>query len=94
MTFKVHFYDGTADSDESDPNLLTPVLEEKLRNFSEAVVNKPPLCSGTWEIPAESFQLSFRKGDEAGCVEKVPFPFAQLMSEPDGLILDGDRGSS
>jgi hypothetical protein len=54
----------------TDPNPLTPVLEEKLRNVTEAVVNKPPLCSGTWEIPPESFQLFFKRGDDARYVSK------------------------
>jgi hypothetical protein len=49
---------------------LSPVLEANLRNVSGAIINKPPLCSGTWEIPPESFQLFFKKGDDSGCVKK------------------------
>jgi len=43
---------------------LTPILKAKLKNVSSAIVNKPPLCSGTWETPSESFQLSFRTGGD------------------------------
>ena len=49
----------------ASPNQLTPVLEAKLKNVSEAIVNKPPLCSGTWAVPTESFQLSFSNGDDS-----------------------------
>ena len=37
----------------------------KLKNVSRTLVNKSPLCSGTWEIPSESFQLCFRRGEDA-----------------------------
>ena len=47
----------------ANPSELTPVLEAKLKNVSAAIVNKPPLCSGTWEIPTEAFQLCFRNRD-------------------------------
>jgi len=37
----------------ANPSELTPVLEAKLKNVSAAIVNKPPLCSGTWgSLPA------------------------------------------
>jgi hypothetical protein len=69
-----------------NPNQLTPVLETKLKYVSEAIVNKAPLCSGTWEIPSESFQLSFRKGDNsAGYV----FPLSQVTATTFMSIADG-----
>jgi len=58
----------------TDPIQLTPVLEAKLKNVSAAIVNKPPLCSGTWEIPTESFQLCFRNADNSTEYVQIPFP--------------------
>ena len=53
---------------------ITPALEARLKKVSHAIVNKPPLCSGTWEIPSGSFQLCFSKGDDsAGYVSKTFF---------------------
>ncbi len=58
----------------ADSYQLIPVLEAKLKNVSGAIANKPPLCSGTWEIPSESFQLSFKKGDDSAGYVKIPSP--------------------
>jgi len=54
---------------------LSPILQARLKDVSAAIINKPPLCSGTWEIPSESFELCFRKGDNAAeYVFPLPMP--------------------
>jgi hypothetical protein len=70
----------------ADPDQLTPILEAKLRSVSGAIVNKPPLCSGTWETPSESFQLFFKNGgDSAKYMNPVLASSPHLISLVDGL---------
>ena len=62
------------------------ILGAKLQNVSAAIVNSS-LCSGTWEIATESFQLCFRKGDDP--TEYVQNPFTlhlpySITSDSDG----------
>ena len=63
--------------------LTTPLIEARLKGISAALVNIPPLCHGTWDIPSESFHLFFRKGDgdSAGCVHSFP-PMSRFRCSP------------